>query len=429
MNSKPLLSKENAMTLCFLVNWGTTKQLRQSSVCLLWVTTALTVLSLLVMIPRGYSLEIARRLSCRRVDLLRLPVPSFYYHASSSRYFSSFQRPRPAAVFAPTTTTTLRARGNSFDAMDDESQGFGAFDYVPDEYDWQDMNSDNNLFPDDGYDVNSEDEYDSNVNAAGAGWEEPNTAWNTNQPRKRQQQGPWKKTPVVNGSKRESQTTQQSELKLELTSSNKIEEALPTTAAAINPRKTTESPTETTTTTTPETDLRLSRASKGIGMSTELDVMEEQLQRILQKIAIEASNNKYPNLNPNSPRQVSEALFGIEGESTGKDVLEALASSKSNKKHLADLILQFRHLARDIAKRKKRQENKEKGTLAKSVHAVKRNIQTTTTTSTTSPITSAEEKDHQKTVSSKQTDLKARPTGTPEDPLLLVDASAYIYRA
>jgi hypothetical protein len=395
---------KSAMTLSSLVDWVTKKKLRQISAFQLTLLSLSLSLSVMVMIPRGSSLAIARRFA-RRAELLRSPAPSFYH---GLRY-SSFHRP-----------LSSQARGNYFDSWEDDSQGFGAFDYVPDEYDSQDMNSDNNFDVDVDVDVyvSGEDEYDGNVNV-GAGWEEPNTAWNQ---RKRQSPSPspWKMTSPVNVAKRETQTTKAD---LEQTSNSiQPQEAPPTAVVATVPTKTTASASAAAT----ETDSRLSRASKGIGMSTELDAMEEQLQRILQKIAVEASKYNYPTLNPNSPRQVSEALFGIEGESTSKDVLEALASSKSNKKHLADLILQFRQLARDIGTRKKRLENKEKGILAKSVHTVKRSSQTTTL-ATSSP--STQEKDHEETITPKQTDAKAWPTRTPEDPLLLVDASAFIYRA
>ena len=178
----------------------------------------------------------------------------------------------------------------------------------------------------------------------------------------------------------------------------------------------------------------MSRVSKGLGMYTELDTMQEQLQRVLQKITIEANNHiKCSTFNPNSPRQVSEALFGIEGESTGKEVLEAIASSKSSKKHLADLILQFRQLSRDISKRKKRQVSKEKGSLVTSVHTVKRSQQTATSspaaTATATTGQQVEEVHQDQALSPKQTLSKATPNTVRDDPLLLVDASAYIFRA
>jgi len=212
-----------------------------------------------------------------------------------------------------------------------------------------------------------------------------------------------------------------------------------------------------TTTSQPQTSSRdqadnfLQKASSGLGVSNDLDVLEDQLERLTQEIRSLTQNPKF---NPNSLRQVSEALFdGDAGQSTNKDVLEALAASafvssstpeQQTTAKLADLILRYRQLSRDIVKRKKRQENRAKGTYAKSVYTVQRTA--TTSTSTTSSNTKADtinaETNPEDEISSTQdtTTSRSEPRAAPpqaakpmvvvpDDPLILVDASAYIFRA
>jgi hypothetical protein len=166
------------------------------------------------------------------------------------------------------------------------------------------------------------------------------------------------------------------------------------------------------------------KASSGMGISSELDILEDRLEE-LKKEACVVTNN--PKFNPNSPQQVSEVLYGYTGAPTNKDVLEALAASENK---LADLIIRFRHLSREFSKKKKRRDNREKGSYVKSVYTVKREsdataekVQEYSTTDATSKNREAEE------INTKTKSAKPRPSIIPEDPLLLVDASAYIFRA
>jgi len=164
------------------------------------------------------------------------------------------------------------------------------------------------------------------------------------------------------------------------------------------------------------------KASFGMGISTDLDHMEHQLAQIKQSLRHETNNDKF---NPNSPKQVSEALYGQAGESTSKDVLDAMAAS-GNK--LADLMLQFRHLAQQIAKWKRRQESQEKGKYTRNVSTMERLVpktdSATAVASGTAAVTATDILQEQKSIT-PQVEWRVEA----EDPLLLVDASAYIFRA
>jgi hypothetical protein len=135
-------------------------------------------------------------------------------------------------------------------------------------------------------------------------------------------------------------------------------------------------------------DAFLARASSGTGGMTTLDHMMLDLDELEERIYQENNGNKF---NINSPTQVGVVIFGPTGGSTGKDVLEAKAASGLV---MADLILKYRALKRDINKLEKNKELANKGTKVKSATKVARE---------THEIAS--------------------------DPLILVDASAYIYRA
>ena len=174
------------------------------------------------------------------------------------------------------------------------------------------------------------------------------------------------------------------------------------------------------------------RASLGTGVTTELDRMEDQLEEYKHELIVATNNKKF---NPNSPRQISVALYGYTGESTNKDVLEAMAA---NGNRIADLVIKYRSLNREINKRKKRQENKEKGTYAKSVYTVKRAAKSdpaddsAETEEQLNGMKSSPQQSKSETESGSETkSSKSNPVSVSkdEDPVLLVDASAYIFRA
>ena len=116
--------------------------------------------------------------------------------------------------------------------------------------------------------------------------------------------------------------------------------------------------------------------------------MEQQLEDL--KSEIYAQNNQ-KEFNINSPRQVSEVLFGEPGQSTNKEVLEAMGGAGNR---MADLIIKYRQMSRKIKRYNKKEETKSSGTLVSDVGVV----------------------------NSTSVKLDA-------DPLLLVDTSAYIFRA
>lgn len=179
--------------------------------------------------------------------------------------------------------------------------------------------------------------------------------------------------------------------------------------------------TERTTDEIPAPSSRRRQSAKKVATTTELDRFEQQLQTIRQLICQQTG---IPKFNPNSPRQVSEALFGDPGESTNKVVLEALAARGNQ---LADQMLKFRQLAREVNKRKKKQEHKEQGTLVKSVYTVKRSTPEELRPQQQPPKEQSQEPPLPNTTVKKEPELSADIQRN--DPLLLVDASAYIFRA
>lgn len=152
------------------------------------------------------------------------------------------------------------------------------------------------------------------------------------------------------------------------------------------------------------------RASSGTGVSTSLDQLEDQLGEYKRELIIATNNTKF---NPNSPRQISWALYGYGGETTNKDVLEAMAA---NGNHIADLVMKYRTLSGEINKRKKKVQSREKGTYASSVLTVKR----------TNPTLKG---DFDPMTPREHPNATVGTSIVSEDPLLLVDASAYIFRA
>ena len=138
---------------------------------------------------------------------------------------------------------------------------------------------------------------------------------------------------------------------------------------------------------------RASLANNGDGVTRTDDMVYDlafQLKQLQEEIHTLHGNE----FNLNSPKQVALALFGDSTQSTNKSTLELM--SANNK--LAGLILQYRHAKARHNKLQTRMENKEKGTLVQSVSKI------VPKASMSSPDVSS-------------------------DPLLLVDTSAYIFRA
>lgn len=133
----------------------------------------------------------------------------------------------------------------------------------------------------------------------------------------------------------------------------------------------------------------LEKAAYGAGATTEVDSLKQQMEELTKEIY---EQNKGKEFNPNSPRQVSEVLFGYSGETTNKETLEGMAGGGNR---MAEMMLQYRALKATIKRYERRQTNKDNDTHVTSAMKV------------------------------------ARPDAAPEeaDPLMLLDASAYIYRA
>lgn len=145
----------------------------------------------------------------------------------------------------------------------------------------------------------------------------------------------------------------------------------------------------------PKFDEFLAKASTGSGGTTLLDKLELNLVQLSQEIYAENNGKEF---NINSSKQVGIVLYGSMGGSTEKDILEAKAASGHR---MSDLILKYRALKRDISRQRRQKEVEEKGIKVKSASKVVR--------------------------ASKQDDGKLYEEST--DPLILVDASAYIFRA
>lgn len=119
-----------------------------------------------------------------------------------------------------------------------------------------------------------------------------------------------------------------------------------------------------------------------------LDELQNERAKLVEEI-YRANNGK--EFNVNSPAQVAKVLFGPQGGSTERTILEAKAAA-GNK--MADLVLQYRALSQNIKRTKRREDTVTKGTLVRSASTV------------------AREKEEETS-----------------DPLILVDASSYIFRA
>mmetsp|Transcript_34953 Transcript_34953/g.39846 ORF Transcript_34953/g.39846 Transcript_34953/m.39846 type:complete len:681 (+) Transcript_34953:55-2097(+) len=132
-----------------------------------------------------------------------------------------------------------------------------------------------------------------------------------------------------------------------------------------------------------------------------LDQRRKRLDMLEERIFNEHNNGKEFNIN--SPKQVSELLFGTSNQSSNRDALEALTTCNNKQlASLADLILQYR---------RERQ-------------TIQRLIKKENTLQTGKYITS-----FSKNNSASQPKQKETQENVDEDPLMLIDASGLIYRA
>ena len=146
------------------------------------------------------------------------------------------------------------------------------------------------------------------------------------------------------------------------------------------------------------------RTSDGSDLAADLEAAKGELDTLVSQIYQQNNDKEF---NVNSPKQVSNVLHGAPGESTTKDTLEAMASAGNR---MADLILQHRTVKSDIRRIQRRLDTQDVRVSSASTIARSGNVTITNTTS------------NENVTISKLTEEEA-------DPLLLVDASAYIFRA
>ena len=155
-------------------------------------------------------------------------------------------------------------------------------------------------------------------------------------------------------------------------------------------------------------------SSNGSGQMTQVDILTSKSESIQSSVYAENGGKEF---NINSPKQVSHVLFGDAGQSTNKDVLDAMASAGNR---MADLILQYRQAQRDLKRAKKQVENKENGIHVDDFHKAPP-PSPAAAAAATKPITDPIKDSPPKILEYDDTNGS--------NPLLLVDASAYIFRA
>jgi len=193
-------------------------------------------------------------------------------------------------------------------------------------------------------------------------------------------------------------------------------------------------------------------ASNGTSITDQLTMLSHQLEHMESQIYKLNDSVKF---NINSPKQVAKVLFGEDGvnESTNKDVLEAMASAGNE---MAACIFKFRKLSRDYKRELKRVEQEKRGdkkndyygNLAK-LHAAEANKLSSglgaepqgygdkcirTSASFQVYQTVGDEESGEQSADSVSQDIsvngaQTKPHRPRREPLLLIDASAYIFRS
>ena len=155
-------------------------------------------------------------------------------------------------------------------------------------------------------------------------------------------------------------------------------------------------------------------SSNGSGQMTQVDILTSKSESIQSSVYAENGGKEF---NINSPKQVSHVLFGDAGQSTNKDVLDAMASAGNR---MADLILQYRQAQRDLKRAKKQVENKENGIHVDDFHKAP----------PPSPAAAAAAAEPRRDpIKDSSPEMLEYDDANGSNPLLLVDASAYIFRA
>lgn len=156
----------------------------------------------------------------------------------------------------------------------------------------------------------------------------------------------------------------------------------------------------------------MSAASNGNSGIPHATTLAHQLEHLESQIYLLNNGVKF---NISSPKQVSMVLFGDDSSSTNKDALEALSSAGNT---MAQYIFKYRKLAREHKRELKRVEQMERGDKKNDYYgnlARKRDADAAAETVGT-------------ILNGEQTQSSAATTPRRE-PLLLIDASAYIFRS
>jgi hypothetical protein len=150
----------------------------------------------------------------------------------------------------------------------------------------------------------------------------------------------------------------------------------------------------------------MSQASNGISSTSHSSTLLHQIEHLTSQIY---QLNNGEEFNIDSPKQVSRVLFGEEGRSVNKDVLEALASTGNQ---LAASIYKYRKLTREYNRELKKMEQIEKGGRKNDYYGNLARHQNAGSES-----------------NSAQAADKTEDGNKRREPLLLIDTSAYIFRS
>ena len=161
----------------------------------------------------------------------------------------------------------------------------------------------------------------------------------------------------------------------------------------------------------------------GGAITSQSTILVSQIERVTTEIY---KLNQDETFNINSHKQVSFALFGVDNESTNKAALEALCGNLSRtdgKSHLAGLILKYRKYKRQLSRLEKQTENIREGTHVSNVGSMRNGKANSSIGSGSDPISVQP--------SSIVAPLESNGNGNAQErePLVLIDASAYIFRA
>uniref|UniRef100_A0A7S3VCJ6 5'-3' exonuclease domain-containing protein n=1 Tax=Chaetoceros debilis TaxID=122233 RepID=A0A7S3VCJ6_9STRA len=159
-----------------------------------------------------------------------------------------------------------------------------------------------------------------------------------------------------------------------------------------------------------------------------LSMLESQLEQFQTEMF---ALNDGKEFNIKSPKQVSVVLFGVDNESTNKDALDAIAGNVSDhtKSRLASLVLKYRKTLSQIKRVQKTKENKANGTHTTPLNSMKKGNGRLDGTAAVTAMESNKPDANEKTAIGQVVVSPMNASTTDEEPLVLVDASAYIFRA